>query len=321
MMLSWSTFIFVPRIFPQPTIWMMTSHSMISSSSIITPWLFSMSPASCLSCSSSILYTSRLPSSPQCFLPSRVLVTSIFRPKPSSVNLVSTPFAPSHFLLIFLSSASPMSSHSHLWSKKKNFFYDGSQYLKSSSLSFLIIFLFQVFHPVSIASVSRVFYLHIPGLPHSSNPNIPISIPSSLNPSACPRNRVFHTLSRASSSSASLCTIILGSAELGSLAATSPSHQCLWAILRLSSHPLHASWNSLSWRLIPSKPVSPGVLASSAIAVLARFSADSSTSEYSGLSTQTRLALFSPPLVVPGLFVPPKLSAFSPLSIAWAGTF
>src|SRR5882672_3242178 len=321
MMLSWSTFIFVPRIFPQPTIWMMTSHSMISSSSIITPWLFSMSPASCLSCSSSILYTSRLPSSPQCFLPSRVLVTSIFRPKPSSVNLVSTPFAPSHFLLIFLSSASPMSSHSHLWSKKKNFFYDGSQYLKSSSLSFLIIFLFQVFHPVSIASVSRVFYLHIPGLPHSSNPNAPISIPSSSKPSALPRNRVFHTLSRASSSSASLCTIILGSADLGSLVATSPSHRCLQAILRLSSHPLQASQNNLSCRVMPSKPMSPGVSASSAAGILSEGSVCSSTSWWSGLSTRTRFALCSSKLVFPGSLTLPEPSAFLALSTAWAGTF
>src|SRR5882672_3414854 len=97
MTLSWSAFILVLRIFPQPTIQTMTSHLMINSSSVITPWLFSTSPASCLSCSSSILYTSRLPSSLQCSLPSRVSVTSIFRPKLSSVNLVSTAFAPSHF--------------------------------------------------------------------------------------------------------------------------------------------------------------------------------------------------------------------------------
>src|SRR5882672_9252791 len=145
MTLSWSAFIFVPRIFPQPTIRTMTSHSMISSSSFITPWLFSTSPASCPSCSSSILYTSRLPSSPQCFLPSQVSVTSIFRPEPSSVNLVFTPFAPSHFSLVFLSSAYPTSSHSHLWSKKKIYNIMTALNISSLHLSVSLLFSFPSF--------------------------------------------------------------------------------------------------------------------------------------------------------------------------------
>src|SRR5882672_8985266 len=194
--------------------------------------------------------------------------------------------------------------------------------ISSLHLSVSSLFSFPVSSSFICMSFKSLVYLHIQGLLHSSNPNAPMSIPSSSKPSACPRNRVFHTLSLASSSSANLCTMIFSSDKTRSLAATSPSCRCLWAILKLSSHPLQASQNSLSCRLMPSKPMLPPTSVTSAPCVLGRLVKVSSTSEDSGLSTQTRLALGSspPPLVVPRLFVPPEPSAFSPLSIAWAGT-
>src|SRR5882672_525825 len=119
MTLSWSGFIFVPRIFPQPTIWTMTSHLMIDWSSVITPCLFSTSLESHPLCSPSPLHPSHLLSSLQCsllsqvfdqlHLPSRTLFGQVWSPR-----LSPHPCSP----LVFLSSTSPMSSHSCLWSIK-----------------------------------------------------------------------------------------------------------------------------------------------------------------------------------------------------------
>src|SRR5882672_6135787 len=100
---------------------MMTSHSMIDWSLVITPCLFSTFPASRPLCSPLPLHPSRLPSSLQCsllsqvfdqlHLPSRTLFSQVWSPR-----LSLHPCSP----LVFLSSASPTSSHSCLWSKNKN---------------------------------------------------------------------------------------------------------------------------------------------------------------------------------------------------------
>src|SRR5882672_7799801 len=105
---------------------MMTSHSMINLSLVITPCLFSM-------CSPSPLHPSRLPSSLQCsllsqifdqlHLPSRTLFGQVWSPQ-----LSPHPCSP----LVFLSSVSPTSSHSCLWSNIYIYIYNSSQYLKSS---------------------------------------------------------------------------------------------------------------------------------------------------------------------------------------------
>src|SRR5882672_3951599 len=133
MIWSWSAFIFVPRIFPQPTTQTMMSHSHPESS---PPGSISTSPASCLLCLPSPLYPSRLLTSLQYSLLNQIFFGQFYLPN-RAFNFGQFGLLGFHLIyllsLLFLICVSHIFSFSFIVKKKKKY---GSRYLKSSSLSF-----------------------------------------------------------------------------------------------------------------------------------------------------------------------------------------